>query len=162
MEHWIVVGKTVSRYWQRSARRHQLKIVTAACALVVTTGKGQMLSIALFLNCASGNVNTIMGDNLNARRNTPNAASRQKPDNASNDCRGKQRGSSNKRGERCRTSIRNSRCPVDRPETKRPGGTTGVDICTAAQVQPKKATQFAEGKNAGGQALGAHFATRGL
>ena len=39
---------------------------------------------------------------------------------------------------RGRTSIPNSRRPVERTQTKRPGGATGVNICTATQVQPPR------------------------
>ena len=56
-EQEIVVGKTVFGYWQRSARRHQTQIATAACALVMTTGKGHMFSNTLFLKNAVRNAN---------------------------------------------------------------------------------------------------------
>ena len=52
MQHGIVVGKTVFGYWQRTAHRHQLPIATAACALVMTTGKGQMFSVEYIEICA--------------------------------------------------------------------------------------------------------------
>ena len=45
---------------------------------------------------------------------------------------------------------------------KRPGGATGVNICTATQVQQKSAPQFTSSYKAEGKALGAHFATGGL
>ena len=46
------------------------------------------------------------------------------------------------RGMRGRTSIPDSRRPMERSETKRPGGATGFNICTATQVQQKNAPQF--------------------
>ena len=52
MEHEIVVRETIFGYWHRSARRNQLQIATAACALVMTPGKGQMFSNTLFFNYA--------------------------------------------------------------------------------------------------------------
>ena len=63
---------------------------------------------------------------------------------------------------RGRTSIRNSRRLVERTETEQPGGATGVNICTATQVQQKNAPQFTSSKKARGQTLAAHFATGGL
>ena len=56
----IVVGKMVFGYWQRSARKHQKKIATVACALVTTTEKGQMFSNTQFLNYAVRNMNQNM------------------------------------------------------------------------------------------------------
>ena len=41
-ERGIVVGKTVFGYWRRSERRNQSPIGTAACALVMMPGKGEM------------------------------------------------------------------------------------------------------------------------
>ena len=51
-EQEIVVGKAVLGYWRRSTRRQQLQIAMAACALVMTIGKCQMISNTLFLNYA--------------------------------------------------------------------------------------------------------------
>ena len=56
-EQEIVVGKTVFGYWLRSAHRHQIQIAAAACALEMTTGKGQMFSKTLFLQNAVRNDN---------------------------------------------------------------------------------------------------------
>ena len=56
-EQEIVVGQTVFGYWQQSAHRHQKQIATAACALVMTTGKGQISSNTLFVKNAVRNDN---------------------------------------------------------------------------------------------------------
>ena len=56
-EQEIVLGKMVFSYWQRSARKHQIQIATATCALVMTTRKCQMFLNTLFLNYAVRNVN---------------------------------------------------------------------------------------------------------
>ena len=51
-EQKIVVGKLVFGNWQRSARRQQIQIAPAACALVMTTEKVQMFSNTLSLKNA--------------------------------------------------------------------------------------------------------------
>ena len=79
----------------------------------------------IFLKIAVQNDNQNMCANLIPQRKTQNATSSQKIRNASDDSRSKQRSSSTTRGMRGRTSIPNSRRPVERTETKRPGGATG-------------------------------------
>ena len=157
-----MVAKTVFGYWERSARRQQIQIAEAARAPEMTTGKGQMFSNTLFLKIAVRNDNQNMRANLIPQRKTQNATSSHKIRNAADDSRSKQRSSSTTRGMRGRTSVPNSRRRVERTETKQPGGATGVNICTATQVQQKNAPQFTSSSKAGGQALGAHFATGGL
>ena len=157
-----MVAKTVFGYWERSARRHQIQFAAAARAPQMRTGKGQMFSNTFLLKIAVRNDNQNMCANLILQRKTQNATSSQKIRNASDDSRSKQRSSSTTRGMHGRTSIPNSRQPVERTQTKRPGGATGVNICTATQVQQKNTPQFPSSYKAGGQALGAHFATGGL
>ena len=101
-----------------------------------------MFSKTLFLKIAVRNDNQNMCANLIPQRKTQNATSSQKIRNASNDSRSKQRFSSTTRGMRGRTSIPNSRRPVERTQTKPPGGLTGFNICTATQVQQMNAPQF--------------------
>ena len=101
-----------------------------------------MFSNTLFLKIAVRNDNQDMCANLIPQRKTQNATLSQKIRNASDDSRSKQISNSTTRGMRGRTSIPNSRQPVERTETKRLGGATGVNICTATQVQQKNAPQF--------------------
>ena len=145
-EQEIVVAKTVFGYWERSARRHQKQFAAAERAPEIPTGKGQMFSNTLFLEIAVRNDNQNMCANLIPQRKTQNATSSQKIRSASVDSRSKQRSSSTTRGMRGRSSIPNSRRPVERSETKRPGGETGVNICTATQVQQKNAPSLPAAK----------------
>ena len=111
-----MVAKTVFGYLERSARRHQIQFAAAARAPQMTTGKGQMFSNRLLLKIAVRNDNQNMCANLIPQRKTQNATSSQKIRNAWNDGRSQQRSSSTTTGMRGRTSIPNSRRPVERTQ----------------------------------------------